>query len=171
MGRSAKIYGGKSVRKMRPLLTRFFAKVRVHAATSCWPWISAKDKAGYGYFNMRNATCCRNIRAHRLSWILHNAQDIPKGLFVLHRCDNPSCVNPRHLFLGTNTDNMRDMADKKRACLGEKHPAAKITAKDALSIRIDKRSCRKIATEYGIGHNQVSRIKKGERWGNLEAVK
>lgn len=159
------------MRKMHSLLARFFDKVEENGAPSCWPWLATKDKAGYGYFNIRNAERCRNIRAHRLSWILHNSQDIPKGLFVLHRCDNPSCVNPHHLFLGTNVDNVRDMVAKKRSCLGEKHPAAKITAKDARAIRADPRSCRKIAAEYGLGHNQVSRIKKGERWGNLEVVK
>lgn len=67
------------MRKMRSLLARFFDKVEENGASSCWPWLATKDKAGYGYFNIRNAERCRNIRAHRLSWILHNSQDIPSG--------------------------------------------------------------------------------------------
>jgi hypothetical protein len=71
----------------------------------CWLWTASLFVGGYGRFGAQ--------RAHRVSWELHHGE-VPEGLFVLHRCDNPRCVNPGHLFLGTQTDNMRDMWAKRR---------------------------------------------------------
>lgn len=75
----------------------------------CWTWIGSTDKDGYGHFDSNSKT----IAGHRASWIVHNGE-IPNRLHVLHRCDNPPCCNPAHLFLGTHSDNMADGARKGR---------------------------------------------------------
>lgn len=81
----------------------------VEKTDSCWLWTGAKHPKGYGIFHLRG----RTPRAHVLSWILHHGP-VPRGLCVLHRCDNPPCVNPDHLFLGTPQDNTDDMTRKGR---------------------------------------------------------
>jgi hypothetical protein len=86
---------------------RFWAKVE--KTDGCWLWTAAKDRLGYGYFKWDG----KQGKAYRYSWTLHNGP-IPTGMCVLHRCDTPSCVNPAHLFLGTQADNVRDMDAKGR---------------------------------------------------------
>jgi hypothetical protein len=98
--------------KPRPISVRFWEKVRKRGADDCWEWTANRLPRGYGLLGAGRRGQ-HALYAHRLSWELHNGQ-IPAGQFVLHRCDNPPCVNPAHLFLGTHTDNMRDMHAKRR---------------------------------------------------------
>lgn len=97
-------------------LSRFWAKVDKRGPDECWNWLGAKARArgGYGQFGIRGYIA----RAHRVSWKLFHG-DIPEGVLVLHKCGNPSCVNPDHLYLGNNSDNMMDKTrsgyDHKRA--------------------------------------------------------
>ena len=88
-------------------MERFWAKV--DKSGDCWLWTASKTKEGYGYFRFDGAM----RKAHRMSWLLTNGE-IPEGMLVCHTCDNPSCVNPKHLWLGTNRDNMDDMNAKGR---------------------------------------------------------
>jgi len=92
---------------------RFFAKVKKTSA--CWIWTgSTSGSKGYGKFSVTSGPYDRTmVRAHRFSWVLHRGL-IPKGQNVLHRCDNPLCVNPDHLFLGTQRTNLQDMIQKDR---------------------------------------------------------
>lgn len=144
---------------------RFWSKVDKNGANGCWNWQGWKDRQGYGHAIIKR----RKVKAHRFSWMIYNAV-IPAGLCVLHKCDNPSCVNPEHLFLGTRKDNAVDKMNKGRCLYGEKHCLVKITEEQAMSILSDPRSNYAIGKEYGISNQQVSRIKTGKRWRHLSGA-
>lgn len=88
----------------------FWSKLDKGENEECWNWKAFKNKQGYGRMGIAASEC---VNAHRVSWVIHYGQ-IPSGMFVCHKCDNPSCVNPNHLFLGTRQDNTNDMMIKKR---------------------------------------------------------
>ena len=90
-------------------MNRFWSKVDTKGSNECWEWQAAKHRQGYGIFKFDN----KIQLAHRISWLLANTE-IPQGMVVMHKCDNPSCVNPDHLCLGTQKDNIRDMRTKGR---------------------------------------------------------
>ena len=98
----------------------------------CWRWDGQLNVQQYGRLRIKG----RMVRVHRMSWCIHHGA-IPPGLFVLHACDNPRCVRPDHLFLGTQTDNIRDMIQKGRGrwLRGDAHPNAKLTRKEVQAIR------------------------------------
>lgn len=85
-------------------MKNFWSKVNIKPINECWEWLGAKNNNGYGMI----CVCYTNNLAHRLSWELHNKREIPKGKCILHKCDNKSCVNPHHLYCGTQGDNMSD---------------------------------------------------------------
>ena len=147
-------------------MERFWNKVNKQAENGCWEWVAGRFSAGYGGFGLDG----KMKYAHRVSWMFEHGP-IPDGLFVLHKCDNPSCVNPAHLFLGTHADNMRDKAEKGRAVgipqPGESHGSAKLTEADVLAIRSDNRIGRVIAAEYGVSREQIWRIKRRENWTHI----
>lgn len=134
----------------------------------CWEWNKAIDTNGYGVQQLSR----KKKNAHRVSYGLFNGP-IPTGMFVLHRCDNRKCVNPSHLFLGTQSDNMADMVSKGRGktLRGESHNNAKITESIAREIIIKSTlreiSQRKIADMFGVSQALVSSILNGKRWAHL----
>lgn len=95
----------------------------------CWEWKASINWAGYGLLTHEK----KHIKAHRISWELHNGE-IPKGLYVRHSCDNPKCVNPDHLSLGTQVENMRDAKERNRIPKGIAHHASKLTEADVKQI-------------------------------------
>ena len=107
--------------RMPTLEERFWSKVEMIPFHPCWEWMGFRNEWGYGQVAISHRS---PERAHRLSWIIHYGP-IPRGLFVCHRCDNPGCVRPDHLFLGTTTDNMRDMISKGRANISAAHEASR----------------------------------------------
>lgn len=134
----------------------------------CWPWHGATNTAGYGAIYENH----RMVRAHRRAWENANGQ-IPQGLFVLHRCDNPPCCNPAHLFLGTQADNMRDMFAKGRCppALGERNGKSKLTAEQVREIKRTYKGRRgerqEICARYGIHGNTLQAIMAGVTWRHV----
>lgn len=149
---------------------RFWSKVDRRSPTECWEWQAGRhDKMGYGAFLIGRRSCL----SHRVAYQLTNG-DIPKGLYVLHSCDNPPCCNPAHLFLGTYQDNNRDKARKGRANppFGEREPNHKLTEADVRQIRqryaAGNVRQRDIAADYGISQRLVSLIVRREAWRHIE---
>jgi hypothetical protein len=134
-------------------MDRFWSKV--DKSEDCWEWTAAKTSKGYGKFSLPEAG--KWALAHRYAYELSGA-DI-SDMCVLHHCDNPACVNPDHLFLGTRADNAADRDRKGRG-------ATKLTADDVRSIRNmgGKATQRKIAEKYGVSQSIVQRILAGKIW-------
>lgn len=160
------------------LRERFEGKYLVDAATGCWNWTGAKKSQGYGAINEGGTG--RALSAHRVSYAL-NVGPIPEGQWVLHSCDNPSCVNPHHLFIGDALANVRDMdkkgrrvsvprrgprADKGQMRRGEGHPQAKLSKEQVSAIRSSTKSGAEIARQLGIAKTTVSSIRLGRTWRN-----
>lgn len=131
----------------------------------CWNWLGGTTRFGHGSFGPRYGY---KIRAHRYSWELVNGP-IPAGLDCCHHCDNPRCVRPDHLFIGTRTDNMRDAAAKKRTMRREGHIFAKINQEIADDIRALKatsgRSNLAIGMHFNVSAATVSRVVNRVRFG------
>lgn len=155
--------------KPTPPQSRFWSKVKIADGASCWEWIGSRDACGYGVLFRSNHSLPRMLKAHRLSWEIHNGP-ITDGLHVLHRCDNPPCVNPSHLWLGTQADNNRDR-DAKGRCgakgghvadrRGAKNGNARLSDEQVAKIRerhASGESQQRIADSIGCGQSQVSRI-------------
>ena len=164
-------YHGYMVHKTIPLIDRFWS--RVDKSGDCWVWTAATTNGGYGVIRDtgRNG---KIIRAHRLSWELHNGP-IPAGIEVCHRCDNPPCVNPAHLFLGTHQDNVTDTVNKGRASgggpRGALHHQAKLTEAQVLDIRAvyaaGAASQRQLARKYNVDRGTIQHIVKRMVWTHI----
>ena len=144
------------------ILTSFWKKVDkdgpLHPICGqCWIWTAFKNKDGYGVF--------RGIGAHRVSWKIHNGR-IPDGLMVLHKCDNPGCIRPDHLFTGTDSDNIADSLAKGRYPEGETSYAAKLTKKQVNDIRSRYRRGlgASLAREFGVTRMAISLIVRYKRY-------
>ena len=131
--------------------------------SGCWLWLLSLKVDGYGHATFNS----KYIGAHRLAWIAFKGE-IPDGLHVLHRCDTRCCVNPEHLFLGTNRDNIDDMLRKGRSRRGERHLDAKLTEEQVRAIRKDPRTHRELSAEYGVGYGVIGQIKRREIWKHVE---
>lgn len=139
--------------------------------SGCWIWVGCSDRIqGYGIFTYPGNK--KHHRASRVAWRVFFGE-IPINGLVLHRCDNRWCVNPRHLFIGSNADNSRDMANKRRSMIGEKHHKAKLTERDVkdilwfCSLGSEKITTRQIAAIFGVSQGTVSHINNGRNWGRI----
>lgn len=149
-------------------LERF--RIRPADTAACWEWTGARNKKGYGHLGSNG-----KIRsAHRVAWELAHGP-IPAGLHVLHRCDNPPCTNPAHLFLGTHAENMADKVAKGRQSRpqGEAHGMAVLTNETAAEIwgrlALGERGV-DLAREFGVSPDAISHIRHGRKWAHLGQV-
>lgn len=164
-----------------PLFDRFWAKVGwVDDPTECWRWRGSTIKQGYGTIPAEPPRT-KNLRAHRLMWFYARGQ-IPDGFDVLHHCDNPPCVNPNHLFIGTDADNSRDAWSKGRNIIqtdpsrvrrrGEAHKLAKLTDKAVLQIRAlhGKIPSKELAARFGVSPQLISMVASNKVWRHVVGV-
>lgn len=151
----------------------FWSKVDARGPNECWLWTAYRDKAGYGHFLIGG----KSVRTHRVAWMLHHERILPRGtghhgICVLHRCDNPQCVNPSHLFLGTQGENNADCMAKGRhkSSPGESHGGAKLTNETVLEIRerhLKGEKQRDIARDYNVHFTVINGIVKRRTWRHI----
>lgn len=134
----------------------------------CWLWSGHTNQKGYGQIG-RGAAGAGEIKAHALSWIIHYGR-IPEGKCVLHRCDNPPCVNPNHLWIGTRLDNNRDSVSKGRNQRGEKHRFSKFTNQDINDIRSlwPQMNQADLARRYNVNWSAIWKIVHKKTWKHIE---
>ena len=145
---------------------RFMHRVMPEPNSGCWFWMGKLNGDEYGQIVEQN----RVISAHRRSWEFHKGK-IPEGMKVLHRCDVACCVNPDHLFLGTQLDNVRDMMRKGRHrtgdVSGENNGMALLTTEEVRAIRQTVGRTLQVAANFGVSYKTVWQIRTGRRWGNV----
>jgi len=148
---------------------RFWEKVdQSDGPDACWLWIGGLGSTGYGYIWVSGMM----QTAPRTAWTLANGP-ITDGLHVLHTCDNRPCVNPAHLFLGTNADNIADRVRKGRSSRirGERAGRAKLTEKEVAAIRLlhteEHLGCRRLGQRFGVHYNTVQAILNGRTWTHI----
>src|SRR5574341_1800958 len=163
-----------SVAARQSIADRFWSKVDRRGPDECWPWMTSLMTSGYGQFftHTDDHRRTRLTGSHRMAWVL-SFGPIPEGQNACHRCDFKLCCNPRHLFLGTQAENLADMTAKghRRSGVnprrGEDHPRAKLDSATVLAIRNDPRSQTAIASAFGISQTNISQIKRHKIWKHI----
>lgn len=151
---------------------RFWNGVNKKSEDECWEWRQSTIGNPYGVIKY----CKKDYSPSRVSWIIHFGA-IPDGLYVCHKCDNPPCCNPKHLFLGTHQDNVDDREQKGRNKLpyskGEDHGMHKLTEQEVIQIRKDyvfrKSSYRKLSKVYKVSWEEIRKVIKRQTWSWLES--
>jgi len=134
---------------------RFWSKVDKSGDNGCWNWTASKAWNGYGCFSIKS----RPIKAHRYSWEIHNSE-LYDGECVCHKCDNPACVNPDHLFVGSQIDNIADRDSKRRM-------SHKLSESEVVLIRGSDKPNVFLAARYSVDPSTISLIKGGKIWNGL----
>ncbi|WP_432444511.1 HNH endonuclease signature motif containing protein [Sporomusa sphaeroides] len=152
---------------------RILANIKINSNTGCWEWTGAlkgKDRLKqYGHLTIgsRSKGTRKTVSAHRYSYKIYKG-NIPDNMDVCHKCDNPKCVNPEHLFIGTRQDNVNDRESKGRNktphLTGDNHPSRKLTYEIVKVIRSSKESSTEISKRYGVCSSLIRAIRRGEYW-------
>lgn len=152
-------HGGHDKRRI-PADKRFWQKVSKDSPSGCWEWTGRTTEHGYGLLDVDG----KSVLAHRFAWQLKNGP-IPDDMHVCHHCDNPRCVRTSHLFIGTHADNMADRDRKERGGVAKltKYEVAEIRRKYAQGNVTQK----KLAAEYGVTREAISRITTRENWKHI----
>ena len=150
---------------------RFWKYVNKKSENECWEFMSHRDKKGYGIFSIKH----KNIKAHRFSYILVHGE-IPEGLLIRHFvCDNPCCVNPSHLLIGTNADNSNDCVSKNRNRKGKDINTCKLTEEEVLEIRrlYAERVMlvKDLSNMFGVDRHQILNVATGRSWKHINKLK
>jgi len=175
-------------RKSTPCFTeeeriKFWSRVEIKADHECWIWKGPTFERGYGQTSVARRF---TTKAHRMAYMIATNRFIPAGMFICHRCDNPPCVNPSHLFVGTVQDNANDMKKKRRGTIGEKsvrrtnpektargerHGNAKLNENKVVEMRSEYAaggtSFPKVARKYGIDTSTAYAIIKRKSWSHV----
>ncbi|MEG4424966.1 MULTISPECIES: HNH endonuclease signature motif containing protein [unclassified Microcoleus] len=136
---------------------------------NCWLTDLWCNQRGYGQFHLKRS----RMNASRASFLIYNGE-IPEGMFVCHKCDNPPCVNPEHLFLGTHTENMRDMVEKGRSNRGSKNPQSKLTEKEVFQIKAllveTNLTVERISVLFDVSQRTIAYIKQNDIWKHVNYI-
>lgn len=143
-------------------LKRFWAKVNKREPDACWEWTAWTIKGGYGQYRIGDS----KYLTHRISYSIANGD--PGKLCVCHRCDNPKCVNPIHLWLGTLQEDMKDRDQKGRQARGETQGLSELTENQVREIIASGDSHQGLANQYGVTRANISYIKRGETWKHIK---
>ena len=154
-----------------PVEQRFWRQVSRAGSSDCWHWLGDRLPTGYGIMRVSG----RRWYAHRVSWWLHNGQpEMRPTLIVMHRCDNPPCVNPAHLWRGTQAENIADMDRKGRrrsnGRRGETNGRAKLSTAVVLDLKRSTESPRVLAARFGVSESLVRQIIRGIVWKHVGAA-
>ena len=150
---------------------RFWTLVDKKSDDECWHWKGQVQKNGYGRISL-GAKSLGYDGAHRVSWKIFNKKDIPDGMYIMHKCDNPSCVNPHHLSIGTPKENTQDMIAKGRKRVvspkGEGNGKSLLNEEKVRLIRSSSLSHTAIAMQLGVSPNCVRGVRIGRTWTHIK---
>lgn len=148
---------------------RFWSRVDLQGYNDCWPWKASTHTKGYGQVGLTVDGHFRMHRAHKVAYEIINDMMIRPWVHGLHSCDNPICCNPRHVFLGTNLDNMRDRDAKGRQARGSRVGTSKLTEAKVLRIReqLKTMSLAAIAAIHGVTNMSIYQIQQRQTWAWL----
>ena len=149
---------------MTEIEERFWSQV--DKSGDCWMWTGKTTVDDYGCFHA-TINGQRAYKAHRASWMLRIGK-VPRGRLVCHSCDEPLCVNPDHLWLGTHEQNQLDMQRKGRQVRGEQHGCAKLTEQQVIDIKTSDLTIKELSEQYGMHNSHIGRILNGEKWAHVK---